>query len=73
MIYTEAEYFDKFYPKSWGDWRKEYNLKMYCKHPRESGCTWMDYYQEGYTLTEDSRENDRFAKLIVPRLLSDSF
>lgn len=53
MIYTEAEYFDKFYPKSWGDWRKEYNLKMYCKHPRESGCTWMDYYQEGYTLTED--------------------
>lgn len=53
MIYTEAEYFDKFYPKSWGDWRKEYNLKMYNKHPRETGCTWMDYYQEGYTLTED--------------------
>ena len=53
MIYKEAEYFDKFYPKSWGDWRKEYNLKMYCKHPRESGCTWMDYYETGYLLTED--------------------
>ena len=54
MIYTESEYFDEFYPKSWGDWRKEYNLKMYCKHPQESGCTWMDYYQEGYCLVEVS-------------------
>ena len=53
MIYTESEYFDEFYPKSWGDWRKEYNLKMYCKHPQESGCTWMDYYETGYTLVEN--------------------
>ena len=55
MIYRENEYFDKFYPKSWGDWRKEYNLKMYNKHPQESGCTWMDYYETGYTLVENSK------------------
>lgn len=54
MIYTEAEYFEEFYPKSWGDFREGYNLDMYRKHPRESGCTWMDYYQEGYCLVEDS-------------------
>lgn len=54
MIYSESEYFDKFYPKSWGDWRKEYNIKMYCAHPRETGCTWMDYHETGYVLSENS-------------------
>lgn len=54
MIYTEAEYFEEFYPKSWGDFREEYNLDMYRNHPRLTGCTWMDYYELGYCLVEVS-------------------
>lgn len=73
MVYSEAEYFDKFYPKSWGDWRKEYNLKMYNKHPRESGCTWMDYYQEGYTLTEDFTGRMAIRKIDRPEIIERFF
>lgn len=73
MIYSESEYFDEFYPKSWGDWRKEYNLKMYCKHPRESGCTWMDYYETGYTLTEDFRGIMEVREIHRPEIIERFF
>lgn len=73
MIYTESEYFDEFYPKSWGDWRKEYNLKMYCSHSHETGCTWMDYYQEGYLLTEDFSGRMEVREIHRPEIIERFF
>lgn len=48
MVYTEEQYFDEFYPESWGDWRKECNIGMYREHPDATGVTWMDYHLTGY-------------------------
>lgn len=50
---TEEEYFERYYPKSWGDWRKEYNIGEYRNQkPRISGVTWMDYIMTGFLLSE---------------------
>lgn len=73
MIYKEDEYFDEFYPKHWGDWRKEYNLKMYCAHPRETGCTWMDYYETGYTLVENSKGIMEVREIHRPEIIERFF
>lgn len=49
-IFTEEEWFDEFYPKSWGNWREYYNANAYRENRGESGCTWMDYNMTGYLL-----------------------
>lgn len=73
MIYSESEYFDKFYPKHWGDWRKEYNLKMYIAHPRETGCAWMDYYETGYVTAQNSEGVMEVREISRPELIERFF
>lgn len=40
---TIQEWFDTYYPKEWGDWRKYYNIGMYRNTHNKTGCAWMDY------------------------------
>lgn len=47
-IYKEDEWFDKFYPKEFGDWREGFNMKARIENPTATGCTWMDYKVAGY-------------------------
>lgn len=52
-IYTEYQWFTKFYPESWGDWRKTYNYKNYIDYKHHdfdkdenykgTGCRFSDY------------------------------
>lgn len=53
---TEKEWFDKYYPKEWGDWRKCYNLKEYRKNEEKSGCSWLNYQITGWVGGENSEE-----------------
>ena len=54
LILTEEEWFDKYYPKEWGNWREYYNIKAYteaCKtsyKQKITGCTWLNYKTTGY-------------------------
>lgn len=73
MIYTESEYFEEFYPKSWGDFREEYNLDMYRKQPRVSGCTWMDYYELGYCLAPDENNIMKVREIHRPEIIERFF
>ena len=49
-ILTEEQWFDTYYPKSWGDWRKEYNLEMFQTTKDETACTYLDYGSTGFTI-----------------------
>jgi hypothetical protein len=51
-IYSEEEWFEKFYPKSWGDWRTEFNIEMYRKHQNVTSCSWMNYKLTGWLTSE---------------------
>lgn len=52
IILTEEEWFDKYYPKQWGNWREYYNNKAYtesCKSNNKiTGCTWLNYNSTGF-------------------------
>lgn len=52
IILTEEEWFDKYYPKEWGNWREYYNSKAYtesCRSNNEiTGCTWLNYNSTGW-------------------------
>lgn len=52
MILSEEEWFERYYPKDWGDWRKSYNIALHRKQPDASGCCWMDYVTTGYLCNE---------------------
>jgi len=56
-LYTEKEWFDKFYPKKWGDWTKEYNIGMFKKNPQATSCYWMDYKLTGIVLGDPNNTN----------------
>jgi hypothetical protein len=43
------EWFDEYYPKEWGDWRKEYNAGKF-RETRGTACTYRDYYGTGARL-----------------------
>jgi hypothetical protein len=45
---SEEEWFDKYYPKEWGDWRNYYNIEEYCKNTEATGCTWLNYRTTGW-------------------------
>jgi hypothetical protein len=48
LILTEEEWFDKYYPKEWGNWRESYNIYAYRKDEHLSGCSWLNYRCTGY-------------------------
>ena len=54
IIYTPQELFENFYPKEWGDWRKEYNIKAYRENPDETVCAWMCYDGGTFLCGEDA-------------------
>lgn len=47
---SESDWFDKYYPKAWGNWREEYNYGEYRdqQYPKIVPCTWMNYRSSGY-------------------------
>lgn len=42
--YTQEQWFDNYYPKSFGKWRKNYNLSLFLS-TNLTGCTILDYCQ----------------------------
>ena len=52
-VYTEEQWFDKFYPKEWGNWRECFNIKKFSEHIEATGCSWMNYKLTGYCLSEN--------------------
>jgi len=57
-VYTELEWFEKYYPKGWGDFRKFFNIRMQRKHPNATGCSWLDYSVLGYCCSEKDGKLD---------------
>ncbi len=55
LILTEEDWFDRYYPKEWGNWREYYNIEAYRKNKHLSGCTWLNYIMTGYVLSEDDK------------------
>ena len=55
-VFEEEEWFEEFYPKEWGDWRKAYNIREFANQfasgKQISGCTWMDYSKTGGLMGE---------------------
>jgi hypothetical protein len=62
IFLNEEEYFDRYYPKELGDWRKEYDIKA-CREGKIPGVYWMCYRQSGIA----SGENPDTGKMeIIP-------
>lgn len=54
LVLTEEQWFDKYYPKEWGNWREAYNIKAYQDNGRfKTGCTWLNYRTTGYLYSQD--------------------
>ena len=51
-VLQEEEYFDSYYPKELGDWRKKYNIQAY-KDGKFQGVCWMCYKRSGVVLSGD--------------------
>jgi len=49
-VLTEEEYFDRYYPKSAGNWKEFYNIDAYRKN--DFGIAWMCYKKYGYLCSE---------------------
>jgi hypothetical protein len=52
---TVEEWFDEYYPKEWGDWRKEYNIGKF-RETRGTACTYLEYYGTGARLGATTRD-----------------
>lgn len=52
-VYSEEQWFDAFYPKSWGNWKEFYNIKKYREYPKVTGCCWMNYKLTGFCVGEN--------------------
>lgn len=61
-IYSIEEWFNEFYPKSWGNWREFYNIKKYREQKNLTGCTWMDY--SGYAVVSGETDEKGHMKVL---------
>ena len=51
-VLTEEEYFDRYYPKEFGDWKEFYNIGEYRKKTN-IGIAWMCYKKYGFLCKEE--------------------
>ena len=57
IVLTEEEWFDKYYPKEWGNWREYYNIKAYRENGvLKTGCTWLNYRITGLVRSQNNND-----------------
>lgn len=53
-VLQEEEYFNRYYPKEFGNWRELYNIQAYkdaCAEGKDPGVCWMCYKKTGIVLS----------------------